>query len=127
MSGPFAGGGFFGSGGKTQVSDTKTETRAATGQSYADHGSQSISGFQLQDNASVTLTDQGAVASAFAVIGDLVKGAYKNSSDATSAAVSAFQSAQEHAGAVNADQLAKWGVVALVLVVSVVAYVGNRK
>lgn len=138
MSGlPFAGGGFFGSGGKVQTTQATTDTNAATGQAQADRGSQSIAGFQLRDSASVTLTDLGAVQRAFDFSEGAFKAALAASNDSSARAAAAFQSAQSStagafqsaqglAGAVNADQLVKWGLAAGVLVVIAFLYTGSR-
>lgn len=123
--GGFAGGGFFGSGGKSQ--SAVTTTTAQTGQSYADRSSTSLSGLQLQKGSSLTLTDQGAIDKAFNFLTDLTGAALQQTSDAQASAVGAFEKAQGLAGAINADQLAKWGLAALVVLVVGVAYLGSNK
>lgn len=129
LSGLFGGGGGAGSGGgvKSPTTTTTTETRAATGQSYADRGSQSISGIQLQDTASVTLSDQGAIGRAFDFTADLVKNALGASSEANKQAVAAYQNVQDRTGGVDADSAVKLGLVGLLLLGGVIAFMGSRK
>lgn len=137
MSGIFGGGasgGFLGGGGHVTDQRTKVDTRSATGQSYADNGGQSISGIQLQDSASVTLSDLGAVNAAFGFsenvlksLGEATAAALKGSSDATANVAEAFRTAQGQAGAIDADTLAKLGLAALVVMVLTVVYLGRKQ
>jgi hypothetical protein len=116
---------FGGYGGKQQTSATYTTARTGSGQAYADRNSQAISGFQLESGASVTLTDQGAIEKAFIFADDLAGKALQKASDATAAAADAYKSAQQQSGAINADQLVKYGIAAVVLVVGLMAF-GSR-
>lgn len=120
-------GGFLGSGGKTQTQATATETRTGSGQAYADRGGQAISGFQLQDTASVHFNDLGLVDKTYNFLGDAVKTVLGQSSANTAAAASAFQNAQHSSGGVNADTAVKIGMVGLLLLAGVIAYVGSKK
>lgn len=125
LAGGLIGGGNTG-GIKSPTTLTETQTRAATGQAYADRNSQAISGFQLQDNASVTLSDQGVIEKAFAFLGDLTKASLSQTAKDTASVADAYKSAQQQSGAVNADQLLKWGVAAVVLVAGLLV-LGVRK
>jgi hypothetical protein len=110
---------------------TSTVTHASTGQSYADRNSQAISGLTLSvgknATAGVTFTDLGAVGRAFDFAEANVREALAQSSLATTTAVAAYRDAQQQAGAVNADELVKIGVGAVVLVVLGLAWAASRK
>lgn len=127
LSDLFGGGGGSSQGGvKSPVTTTTTETRAATGQSYADRNSQAISGFNLQDSASVQLTDLGAINKAFEFTERSLQAALASTAQTQAATANAFESAQGLSGAINADDLTKWGLAAGVLVVIAFAYFGSR-
>lgn len=128
LSSLLGGGGGSSQGGvKSPVTTTTTETRAATGQSYADQGSQAISGFQLQDEATVHLTDLGAVKSAFEFTERTVKDALTTATQSNKAAAAAFENAQDRAGAVDADTAVKLGIIGTLLVAGILAYMTRRK
>jgi hypothetical protein len=117
----------LGGGGSSAIrKEANTNTRAATGQSNAEGGSQSISGLQLQDSASVVLTDHGAVGRAFDALKATTDAAFAQARGATVATSEAYKSAQAQAGAVNADQLMRYGLVAVVLVVGLLAWKGRQ-
>lgn len=61
MPTPFAGGGFLGSGGKVQTSQTTQNTIASTGYGALEGDqSQLIAGLTAGDGATINITDQGA-------------------------------------------------------------------